>query len=220
MTKKLKIEFVSDVACPWCAIALHSLEQAVERTRDVAEVDIIFRPFELNPNMVPGGQNMIEHYGEKYARSPESARARLQEIKTRAAAVGFTVNPSDATRIYNTFNAHRLLAWARGEGKQLALKHQIFAANFTDQNDPGNHDILVAAAEKAGLDGVAARAVLESDQYAKEVRAEEAVWLSRGVRSVPALLIDDRQFISGGQPPEEFERLIRAAASGELEAAA
>jgi predicted DsbA family dithiol-disulfide isomerase len=120
----------------------------------------------------------------------------------------------------DTFDAHRLLVWARGEGKQLAPKHQIFAANFTDQNDPGNHDILVAAAQKSGLDGVAARAILESDQYAKEVRAEEAIWVGRGVSSVPALVINVRYFISGGQPPEEFERLIRTAASGDLEAAA
>jgi predicted DsbA family dithiol-disulfide isomerase len=78
---------------------------------------------------------------------------------------------------------------------------------------------LVVAAEKAGLDAATARAILESDRYAKEVWIEEAVWAGRGVSSVPALVINDRQFISGGQPPEEFERLIRTAASGDLEAA-
>jgi predicted DsbA family dithiol-disulfide isomerase len=217
MTRKLKIDFVSDVACPWCAIALSSLERALERTRDVVDADITFHPFELNPNMGEGGQNMIEHYGVKYGRSPEQARARREDIKARAAAVGFTMNTSDASRIYNTFDAHRLLAWARELGKQRELKHRLFIANFTDQNDPGNHDVLVAAAESAGLDGAAARAVLASDRYAETVRTEEGFWTDQGVSSVPTIIFNGRHLISGGQPPEQFERQIRAIIADDVE---
>jgi predicted DsbA family dithiol-disulfide isomerase len=123
------------------------------------------------------------------------------------------MNTSDASRIYNTFDAHRLLAWAKEEGRQLELKRRLLVLNFTDQADPGDHDALVAAAEEVGLDGSAAGAVLESDRYAEQVRSEEALWQSRGISSVPAVVVNERYLISGGQPPEEFERQLRAIAS-------
>jgi predicted DsbA family dithiol-disulfide isomerase len=212
MAKKIKIDFVSDVACPWCVIGLHGLEQALDNARDAVDADITFHPFELNPNMPVGGQNMIEHVGQKYGRSPDQARASRETIKARAAGVGFTMNTSDVSRIYNTFDAHRLLAWARDEGKQLELKHQLFVTNFTDQRDPGDHGNLVEAARKAGLDGEAAREVLESGRYGDKVRSEESFWTGRGISGVPAVVVNDRYLISGGQPPEEFERQIRAIA--------
>ncbi len=209
MAKKMKIDFVSDVACPWCAIGLSGLNLALERTRDVVDAEITFHPFELNPSMPAGGQNTIEHVGQKYGISADQARTNRENIKARAATVGFTMNTSDASRMYNTFDAHRLLAWAKEEGKQIALKHQLLITNFTDQRDPGDHDVLVAAAEKAGLDGDAARVVLASDRYTDQVRAEEALWQGRGIQSVPAVVVNDRYLISGGQPPEEFERQLR-----------
>jgi predicted DsbA family dithiol-disulfide isomerase len=213
MSKKMKIDFVSDVACPWCVIGLGGLERALENLKDVVEPEITFHPFELNPNMVKGGENMVEHIVKKYGIAAEEAQTNRERIKARAAAVGFTMNTSDASRIYNTFDAHRLMAWAAGSGKQQALKHQLFVVNFTDQTDPGNHDALVAAAEKAGLDPVEARAVLASDRYTQEVRADEHLWQSRGITGVPAVIVNDKWLISGGQPPEEFERQLRAMAA-------
>ncbi|WP_089980023.1 DsbA family oxidoreductase [Luteibacter sp. UNCMF331Sha3.1] len=213
MSKKLKIDFVSDIACPWCVIGLGGLERALERLDGVVEADITFHPFELNPSMVPGGENTVEHIVAKYGIPADEARVNRERIKQRAATVGFTMNTSDATRIYNTFDAHRLMAWAAGTGKQQALKHQLFIVNFTDQTDPGDHDALVAAAEKAGLDPVEARAVLASDRYGDDVRRSEALWQSRGITGVPAVVVNDRYLISGGQPPEEFERQLRKIAA-------
>ncbi|UPG92132.1 DsbA family oxidoreductase [Luteibacter aegosomaticola] len=213
MSKKLKIDFVSDVACPWCVIGLGGLERALENLKDVVDPEITFHPFELNPNMVKGGENMVEHIVKKYGIGAEEAQTNRERIKARAASVGFTMNTSDASRIYNTFDAHRLMAWAAGTGKQQALKHQLFVVNFTNQTDPGDHDALVAAAEKAGLDPVEARAVLESDRYTQEVRADEHLWQSRGITGVPAVIVNDKWLISGGQPPEEFERQLRAMAA-------
>jgi len=212
MPKKMKIDFVSDVACPWCVIGLGGLERALENLKDVVEPEITFHPFELNPNMAKGGENMVEHIVKKYGIPAEEARTNRERIKARAASVGFTMNTSDASRIYNTFDAHRLMAWAAGSGKQQALKHQLFTVNFTNQTDPGDHDALVAAAEKAGLDPVEARAVLASDRYANEVRADEQLWQSRGISGVPAVIVNDKWLISGGQPPEEFERQLRGIA--------
>jgi Predicted dithiol-disulfide isomerase involved in polyketide biosynthesis len=212
MPRKMKIDFVSDVACPWCVIGLGGLERALENLKDVVEPEITFHPFELNPAMEKGGENMLEHVSKKYRIPADEARANRERIKARAASVGFTMNTSDDSRIYNTFDAHRLMAWAAGADKQQALKHQLFVVNFTNQTDPGDHEALVVAAEKAGLDPVEARAVLASDRYAQEVRADEQLWQSRGITGVPAVIVNDKWLISGGQPPEEFERQLRGIA--------
>lgn len=209
MSQKMKIDFVSDIACPWCAIGLSGLERALENLHDVVEPEITFHPFELNPQMQAGGENMVEHIVAKYRIPADEARTNRERIKERAASVGFTMNTSDASRIYNTFDAHRLLAWSAEHGKQHALKRQLLALNFTEQTDPGNHDALVDAAGKVGLDQAEARAVLASDRYADEVRRDEALWQSRGITGVPAVIINDKWLISGGQPPEEFERQLR-----------
>ena len=212
MPQKMKIDFVSDIACPWCAIGLGGLDRALERLHGVIEPEIVFHPFELNPAMQPGGENTLEHVVAKYRIPVDEARQNRERIKARAAAVGFTMNTSDESRIYNTFNAHRLIAWAARDGKQHELTRQLFGVYFTDQTDPGDHDALVAAAEKAGLDPTEARAVLESDRYADEVRRDEALWQSRGITGVPAVIVNDQYLISGGQPPEEFERQLRGIA--------
>ncbi|MBO9558985.1 MAG: DsbA family oxidoreductase [Caulobacter sp.] len=213
MTKPLKIDFVSDVSCPWCIVGLGGLETALARVGDLVEADIRFQPFELNPNMPPEGQNIVEHVGQKYGATPEQSAVNRKAIHDRAASVGFTMKTNENSRIYNTFDAHRLLHWAGIVGGQQALKHALFDAYFTDGLSPADHDVLVAAAEKAGLDGVAAREVLTSGQYAQEVRDAERRWQSAGINSVPAVVINDRYLISGGQPPEYFEQALRQIAA-------
>jgi predicted DsbA family dithiol-disulfide isomerase len=190
----MKIDFVSDIACPWCAIGLGGLDRALERLHGVIEPEIVFHPFELNPAMQPGGENTLEHVVAKYRIPVDEARQNRERIKARAAAVGFTMNTSDASRIYNTFDAHRLIAWAARDGKQHELTRQLFGVYFTDQTDPGDHDAL------------------ESDRYADDVRRDEALWQSRGITGVPAVIVNDQYLISGGQPPEEFERQLRGIA--------
>ena len=213
MPRPLKIDFVSDVSCPWCAIGLCGLERALERAADVVEARITFQPFELNPAMPPGGQNIVEHIRQKYGSTPEQSAATRKVIRDRAAAVGFTMATSDQSRIYNTFDAHRLLHWAALEGRQQELKHALLEAYFTRGQDPSDHVVLAAAAAAAGLDAGAAREVLASGRYAAEVREAEALWRSRGSDGVPAEIIDDRDLISGGQPAEAFEQALRTIAA-------
>ena len=213
MTKPLKIDFVSDVSCPWCIIGLRGLETALDRTSDLVAADIHFQPFELNPQMPPEGQNIVEHVAEKYGSTPEQSAANRQAIRERAASVGFTMAGTDQSRIYNTFDAHRLLHWAGIEGRQSALKHALFEAYFTRGQSPCDYHVLVEAAEQAGLDPVAAREVLESGAYAAEVREAERLWQARGISAVPAVIINDKYLISGGQPPEAFEKALRAIAA-------
>ncbi|ATE63784.1 DsbA family oxidoreductase [Rhizorhabdus dicambivorans] len=211
----LKIDFVSDVSCPWCIIGLRGLEQALERTADLVEADIHFQPFELNPMMPKEGENSAEHILRKYGRTEEQSQDVRAMIRDRAAEVGFAINSGPDSRIYNTFDAHRLLHWAGIEdgARQQALKHALFEAYFTDQRDPSDPDVLLAAAAKAGLDRAGAAAVIASDRYAEEVREAEHLWQRRGVSSVPAIIVNDRWLISGGQPPDAFEQAIRSIAA-------
>jgi predicted DsbA family dithiol-disulfide isomerase len=213
MTQPMKIDFVSDVSCPWCVIGLGGLEEALQRVGDLVQADIHFQPFELNPNMPPEGQNIVEHVAQKYGSTREQSAANREAIRARAAEVGFKMATSEESRIYNTFDAHRLLHWAGLEGRQPALKHALFDTYFTEGQNPGDHDVLVAAAEKAGLDADAAREVLTSGRYADEVRAAERQWQAAGISAVPAVVINGRYLISGGQPAAAFEQALRKIAA-------
>jgi predicted DsbA family dithiol-disulfide isomerase len=204
----LRIDFVSDISCPWCAIGLKSLETALARIPEVA-AELHFQPFELNPSMGPAGQDITEHITEKYGSTPAQQEQSRDMIRQRGAAVGFTFSMDKRARIYNTFDAHRLLHWAEEAGRQPALKHALFEAYFTEGEDPSAHEVLLRAAERAGLARDEAAAVLASDRYAEEVRTLEQFWQQAGVHSVPAVVINQRHLISGGQPPEVFEQALR-----------
>jgi predicted DsbA family dithiol-disulfide isomerase len=220
MARHMKIDFVSDIMCPWCIIGLRGLEEALERIRDVATADITFRAFELNPNMPREGENMREHVGRKYGASPEQSAKSRTMIKARAASVGFTFASSDESRVWNTFDAHRLLHWAEKQGHQSELKHRLFVAVFTEQRDVSDRDVLVDCAADAGLDADEARTVLESGAYSDEVRAEEHYYRSRGINSVPSIILDDTYLITGGQTADAFEQTLRQIVAKELESAA
>jgi len=213
MPRQLTIDFVSDVVCPWCVIGLKGLEEALARAGDAVTAEIRFHPFELNPAMAPEGENIVEHIGHKYGATPEQSAGTRAMIRERAGTLGFTMAMGDQSRIYNTFDAHRLLHWAGLVGDQRALKMALFTAYFTEGKNPGDREVLIAAAEQAGLDTAEAARVLDEGRYAEEVRAEEALWQSRGIQSVPAIVIDQRYLISGGQPPEAFERALRQIAA-------
>ncbi|MCZ4340525.1 DsbA family oxidoreductase [Sphingomonadaceae bacterium G21617-S1] len=215
MPMSLKIDVVSDIACPWCIIGLRGLEEALDRTRDLIAADIHFQPFELNPTMAREGENMAEHIQRKYGRTPEQSQDVRAMIRDRAAEVGFTINGGLDSRIYNTFDAHRLLHWAgvEGGGRQQALKHALFEAYFTEQRNVAEHNVLLDAVARAGLDRAAAADILASDRYAGEVRDAEHHWQRRGINSVPAVIVNDRWLISGGQPPDAFEQALRGIAA-------
>ena len=213
MSKSMKIDFVSDVSCPWCVIGLRSLEQALARTGDLIDVDITFQPFELNPQMRTEGQNIGEHIAEKYGSTAEQSAANRTMIRDRAADLGFEMRMSETSRIYNTFDAHRLLHWAEGSGKQKALKEALFAAYFTEGRNPSDRQVLEDVAAQVGLDQDRARQILGSDEFAEEVRAREQLYLRNGIHAVPAVILNDKYLIQGGQPVEVFERALRQLAA-------
>ena len=176
---------------------------------DEIAVDIHFQPFELNPQMPAEGQDINEHLIEKYGSTPEQREQSGNMIRERGAQGGFIFNMDQRGRIYNTFDAHRLLHWAELEGKQMALKRALFAAYFTDGKNPSDPGVLVALVESVGLNSERAREILSSDTFATEVRAQERLYLDNGIHSVPAVIINERYLIQGGQPADEFERVLR-----------
>lgn len=213
MSKQLKIDFVSDVSCPWCAIGLNSLEQALRQVGDDVSAELHFQPFELNPQMPQEGQDAVEHLTEKYGITPEQVQRNGELIRERGEAVGFEFRMDRRNRVYNTFDAHRLLHWAALEGRQRELKHALLRAYFTDGDNPASHEVLVRLADEVGLDAQHAREVLSSGAYAQETRAQERFYLDQGIHSVPAVIINDRYLISGGQPAEVFEQALRQVAA-------
>jgi len=220
MTKPLKIDFVSDVSCPWCIIGLKGIEEALRRVGDLVEADIHFQPFELNPQMPAEGQRLVEHVAQKYGSTPQQFQERRAMIRDRAAELGFTIGLSpEEGRVYNTFDAHRLLHWAGLEGRQYQLKLALFDAYFTRCLDPSDREVLADVAQRAGLDRDAAKEVLTSGRYADEVRAAERSWRALGISGVPTIIINDLYAISGGQPADVFESVIRRIAAESAEPA-
>ena len=221
MTTTLKIDFVSDIACPWCAVGLYALEAALERLQGEVAVDLHFQPFELNPQMGPGGQDLGEHLTEKYGSTPAQQAQIRDTIAARGAEVGFQFAPGGRGRVYNTFDAHRLLTWAEGlgegesggEGAQRRLKKALLMSYQGRAERIEDHEVLLRAVQAAGLDTVAAREVLDSDAYAEQVRATERLYQQSGIHSVPAVIVNDQYLISGGQPVEVFEQSLRQIAA-------
>lgn len=215
MTATLKIDFVSDISCPWCAIGLSSLLQALARVKDEIEGQVHCQPFELNPHMGPGGQDIGEHLSEKYGSTAEQQPQIRETIRQRGAEVGFEFSPAGRGRIYNTFHAHRLLHWAgvAYPQQQVALKLALLQACHRDRQAMDQPEVLLAAVAEAGLNVDQARAMLNSDEFAEEVREREGFYTSHGIHSVPAVVVNDRHLISGGQPVEVYERALREIAA-------
>jgi predicted DsbA family dithiol-disulfide isomerase len=213
MSTQLKIDFISDISCPWCVVGLRNMEAALANIGDELEAYVRFEPFELNPDMPKEGMDRATYFATKYGISADEAKSRGGEIRARAEEAGFTMNTGEGFRIYNTFDAHRLLEWAMEEGKQRALKHAMFEAYFTDGKNMGDHESLAAIAESVGLDGARAREILAGDEYAGHVRQSQSHQRGRGVQSVPTIIVNGEYVINGGQPPAIFEKAFRHIAS-------
>lgn len=217
MSATLTIDFVSDVSCPWCAIGLSALEQALARVAPEITAKVQVQPFELNPNMPAGGQDITEHLTQKYGSTAQQQSAIRETIRQRGAELGFTFRVQGRDRIYNTFDAHRLLHWAELTGlpgQQLALKKALLQAYFSHGQSPEDRAVLVQAAASVGLDSNGALAVLSGDAYALDVRERERLFTRAGIQSVPAVIINQQHLISGGQPVAVFERALRQIAAG------
>ena len=207
MKPRLGITIVSDVACPWCAVGLASIDRALERMGGEVEADIRVEPFELNPDMGPEGEEIVAYIARKYGRTAEQIAETQARIRQAGANAGFAFGRRD--HVWNTFDAHRMLHWASLEGRGAELKRALLRAYHGEGRNPAAKDVLVEAAAAAGLDRARAEAVASSDEFANEVRERERHWLRQGVSGVPFVVINDKYAIEGAQPPEAFEQAFR-----------
>lgn len=210
--QNLRIDLVSDVACPWCAIGYRRLEQALETLEGEVDVELVWQPFELNPDMPPEGEPILEHLCRKYGLDAASVERTQGEMMALAEQLGLNFRGARERRAHNTFDAHRVLAWAAEQGRETALQLALFDAYFGEAKRPSDPAVLREKAELVGLDGAAAEAVARSDRYADTVRAAERRFMEAGVSAVPGFVLDGRYLISGAQPADALADAIRRAA--------
>ena len=209
MTASVAIDFISDVVCPWCALGATALEQAIENVAGEVSVELTFKPFELNPDMPAEGENAVTHLMRKYGRSAEDIVAGKAMQIARGEAIGFTFDLEKRSHFYNTFDAHRLLFWALQQGRQIELKKVLLRGYFTDGQNVSDHETLARLAAEAGLEVEGARRVLGSTAYANQVRELETFYREHGINSVPAMVLNGRQLVSGSQSVSYYEQMLR-----------
>ncbi|MCZ2720668.1 DsbA family oxidoreductase [Marinomonas sp. 15G1-11] len=204
----LKIDIVSDVMCPWCIIGYKNLERALNDIKSDITADISWHPFELNPDMPIEGQDINEHLQEKYGLSEAQGQENRQRIIDMGKQSGFHFDFDGERIMINSFDCHRLLAWAKTQGKQTELKLAMFQAHFSDQALLNQEQQLLDVVGSIGLDTAAAKAILDSDDYAQEVREEESQMQQMGISSVPTFIINNKYAISGGQTSDTFKQAL------------
>ncbi len=211
----LRIDFVSDIACPWCAIGLAALRHALADLGDTVHAEIHLQPFELEPDMAFEGEDSDERLMRKYGLDATQLEANRNTIRERAATLGVVIGAGPGSRSWNTFDAHRLLHWAGLQDREtaLTLKQALFHAYFADNHNVADHGVLTELAGAAGLDPDAAQQMLKSDDYAEAVRAQELHFQQAGIRSVPATIVNRTWLLSGGQPPQAFAEALREIAA-------
>ena len=204
--KKVTIDMVSDVVCPWCIIGYERLQKAIAQLDDI-EVTIQFHPFERNPNMPQEGQDVREHIMEKYGLTPAQSDQNRKQLIDAGASVGFKFDYFDGMRMANTFNAHQVLHYAGENGKQEALKLRLFAAYFSERRNVNDIDVLVNEAVSVGLNEQEVSELLANQTYADVVREHENLWLQRGIQSVPTFVIGNSG-VAGAQDPDTLAQFI------------
>ncbi len=212
MTDQITVDIVSDVVCPWCIVGYRQLEQALDRTG--LSASIRWHPFELNPQMAEEGEDLRDHLAAKYGTTADESRKVRAHLTALGEALGFAFAFEDGMRIWNTFRAHQLLAWAAERGRQHALKMELFNAYFTRGQNVSDPEVLADSAEAADLDRSAALDVLGDGRFVGQVREEERFWTSQGIQGVPAMVFDRQHLVTGAQGVDNYVSVLRQLTEG------
>ncbi len=207
--KKIQIDIVSDIACPWCAIGYARLQKAMEQLVPEYEFIVQWHAFELNPHHSGKGEPILPALAKKYGRSEEEMRANQNNMMTIAKELGLNFDKIQERLTCNTFDAHRLVKWAGEQNMQTAMKQILFDVYFGKAMDVSDHNVLLHCVDTLGLDAVKAKQVLESDQYIVAVREDETTYQQMGITSVPAFIINKQYLISGAEEPDNFVQALQ-----------
>ncbi len=208
MKEKIKIDIVSDVVCPWCTIGYKHLEKAIAELGIEDQVEIEWQPFELNPYMPEDGQDLEEHIAEKYGATSQQQEASKQNMIAVGAKVDFTFDYFEGMRMVNTFDAHVLLEYARKFDKQTALKMRLTTAFFSERKDVSQLDILEKALLDVGLNAEEALTELTDEKAREAVKTKKEYWQKMGVTSVPTIVFNKTDGVTGAQPIEVFKNIL------------
>ncbi|SFR65496.1 DsbA family oxidoreductase [Maribacter stanieri] len=208
MSKKLKIDIVSDVVCPWCAIGYKRLEKAIDELGIQDQVEIEWQPFELNPGMPPEGQNITEHITEKYGSTIEQQNESRQNMTDIGEELGFKFDYFDDMRMSNTFDAHVLLEYAKDFGKQTELKLRLMTSFFGERKDVSDREVLKQALIEVGLNAEEALSKLDNEEARYKVRNKQGQWKNMGVNSVPTIVFNMKSAITGAQLVDSFKQVL------------
>ncbi|MBL4749007.1 MAG: DsbA family oxidoreductase [Amylibacter sp.] len=202
-----KIDIISDPICPWCYIGKTRLDRALEAS-PTHDFVIEWHPYQLNPTMPATGMDRREYLETKFG-GQEGVLKVYGQIDKTAREMGLDLNFAGIKRTPNTINAHRLILWAGIEGCQNAVVDRLFKAYFMEGRDISEHSVLVRIATASGMDGEAVRVLLEGDANKEDIRTRDAKSRESGVQGVPAFIIDNHYVVSGAQPTEMWEQVIR-----------
>jgi len=209
--KKITLDLVADIMCPWCALSLHALEQAMSMLDPQIQIDLRVQPFELNPDAPSEGLPVFEVQASKYGLTKPQVLANFAKITSHGEKLGFRFNMAKRTHYYNSFDAHRLLYWAADFGQQLPLLHLLFDAYFTEAKNISDRAVLLEAVRSLDLDVDAANALLETDRFAGEVRLAQSKYRRQGITSVPTLIINHQYLVSGCQTAPRYAQFLQEA---------
>lgn len=206
----MKIEVWSDFVCPFCYIGKRRLEAALEQFPYKDKVEVEYKSFELDPNSPKySGISIHESLAAKYGMSVDQAKQNSKGIAQQAANIGLTFN-FDKMKPSNTFDAHRLVKFAKTIDKEGTLTEKLLHAYFTDSKDVGDHHTLADIAESVGIDRKEALTILQdTTAFANDVRMDEGIAQQYGISGVPYFIINQKYAISGAQPPETFANALQ-----------
>lgn len=211
----MRIDFISDINCPWCALALVQLQQALMLMGEDFRYELYFQPFELNPQLPPKGENLVKYLSDKYGMSATQIEASQLNLKQRGEQVGFLFGKRET--IWNSFDAHRLLYWAElelGLEVQRNLKLALLTAYHGQAKNPSDRSVLINIVDELGLDGSRAELILTTDLFEKEVRQRERHWQAAGINAVPSMVINNKHLLQGAQPVEALLNALKQLSQG------
>lgn len=211
----VRIDIVSDIACPWCAIGYRRLQQAMQSLAGELDFELEWHPFELNPDMPPEGEDIIEHLARKYGTTEADMVAAQEHIMEAARALDLNFDGALKRQANNTFDAHRVLTWAREQGLQTEFKLALFDAYFGRAENPSDPAVLRRVAVRLGLNPDQVDNILQGERYARTVRDEEEQFRQAGISAVPAFIVNRQYLISGAQEPDVLVDALRKIASDE-----